>query len=296
LLDDGAAVVAGRFIPVGDIRDGKVHFAPNKDANGAAAGSFAFQVQDDGGTANGGADLDSTPKTMAFNVTPINDAPSFVKGGDQDVMDKSGPQAVDGWAKEIVAGPPDEVGQKLNFVVIGNSNTGLFAEQPAIDSAGRLTFTPAVNVSGSAEIQIVLHDDGGAAKGGNDTSEVQTFSINVGKLRPAHNEVLAADVTGDGMVAPDDAVAIINFINAFGSRRADDVIPPWPWPFFCDVNGDGFIAPNDVVEVINRINAAGAAGEGEAGGVQRFVVAGTDVDDVMTLLAADVAGQGKRKS
>ena len=34
---------------------------PGGDANGAGYASFTFQVQDDGGTANGGIDLDPTP-------------------------------------------------------------------------------------------------------------------------------------------------------------------------------------------------------------------------------------------
>ena len=35
-------------------------FTPAANANGAAYASFTFQVQDDGGTANGGVDLDPT--------------------------------------------------------------------------------------------------------------------------------------------------------------------------------------------------------------------------------------------
>jgi VCBS repeat-containing protein len=35
-------------------------------------------VQDDGGTANGGANTDASPNTFTFNVTPLNDAPAAV--------------------------------------------------------------------------------------------------------------------------------------------------------------------------------------------------------------------------
>ena len=51
-------------------------FTPAANANGAAYASFTFQVQDDGGTANGGVDLDPTPNTMTVNVTAVNDAPA----------------------------------------------------------------------------------------------------------------------------------------------------------------------------------------------------------------------------
>ena len=51
-------------------------FTPAANANGAGYASFTFQVQDDGGTANGGVDLDPIARTMTVNVTPVNDAPS----------------------------------------------------------------------------------------------------------------------------------------------------------------------------------------------------------------------------
>ena len=50
-------------------------FTPAANANGASYASFTFQVQDDGGTANGGIDLDPTANTITFNVTSVNDVP-----------------------------------------------------------------------------------------------------------------------------------------------------------------------------------------------------------------------------
>ena len=46
--------------PSADITAGNLVFTPAANANGAAYASFTFQVQDDGGTANGGVDLDPT--------------------------------------------------------------------------------------------------------------------------------------------------------------------------------------------------------------------------------------------
>ncbi|MFM8332053.1 MAG: calcium-binding protein, partial [Candidatus Methylumidiphilus sp.] len=37
---------------------------------------LTFQVKDNGGTANGGVDLDQSPNTLTFNVTAVNDAPT----------------------------------------------------------------------------------------------------------------------------------------------------------------------------------------------------------------------------
>ena len=55
--------------PIADIDAGKLVFTPAANANGAGYASFTFQVQDDGGTANGGVDLDPSANTMTINVT-----------------------------------------------------------------------------------------------------------------------------------------------------------------------------------------------------------------------------------
>jgi autotransporter-associated beta strand protein len=71
LTDNGAAVGLGQYVPVGDINSGELVFTPAEYASGAAYASFTFQVQDNGGTANNGVDLDPLPKTMTVNVTPV---------------------------------------------------------------------------------------------------------------------------------------------------------------------------------------------------------------------------------
>jgi hypothetical protein len=66
---DGISVDAGDFVPAGDI--GLLEYTPALGGFGAAYASFTFQVQDDGGTAGGGVDLDPTPKTITFDVTEV---------------------------------------------------------------------------------------------------------------------------------------------------------------------------------------------------------------------------------
>src|SRR4029079_16397017 len=66
---DNVAVIAGQFISVADIAANLLVFTPNSNANGAPYSSFTFQVEDNGGTANGGVNLDPTPNTLTINVT-----------------------------------------------------------------------------------------------------------------------------------------------------------------------------------------------------------------------------------
>src|SRR5207302_651793 len=76
------------------------------------------------------------------------------------------------------AGPPDESSQSVNFTVT-NDNNALFSAQPAISPSGVLTFTPAANANGNATVTVTLHDDGGTANGGADTSAAVTFTIHI---------------------------------------------------------------------------------------------------------------------
>ncbi len=71
LTDNGATVNAGTFISVTDITAGKLKFTPATNGSGSSYASFTLQVQDNGGTANGGIDTDPNPKTLTINISPI---------------------------------------------------------------------------------------------------------------------------------------------------------------------------------------------------------------------------------
>jgi hypothetical protein len=76
LTDNGTAVTAGQFVTVSDISTGKLVFTPASDASGTSYASLTFQVEDDGGTANGGINLDPAPKSLTVDVTHVNQAPA----------------------------------------------------------------------------------------------------------------------------------------------------------------------------------------------------------------------------
>ncbi len=77
IVDGGEALGATDTVAVADILANRLKFKPAPDANGVGYDSFGFQVQDDGGTANGGVDTDPTANTITIDVTNINDAPVF---------------------------------------------------------------------------------------------------------------------------------------------------------------------------------------------------------------------------
>jgi gliding motility-associated-like protein len=108
----------------------------------------------------------------------VNDAPSFTRGSDPAVCGNSGLKTVINWATNINKGAADESAQALQFAVTNNNNA-LFAEQPAINTAGTLSFTLAVNQTGTALVSVQLKDNGGILNGGVDTSPIQTFTITI---------------------------------------------------------------------------------------------------------------------
>src|SRR5207247_2480777 len=131
---------------------------------------------------------------FTITVNSVNDAPSFVEGADQTVNEDAGAQSVPSWASAISAGPTNESGQAVDFVVT-NDNNGLFSGQPAVSAAGTLSYTPAANANGSATVTVKIHDDGGTANGGMDESATQTFTITVNPVNDAPSFVKGTNQT-----------------------------------------------------------------------------------------------------
>ncbi|MCA9010427.1 MAG: tandem-95 repeat protein [Planctomycetaceae bacterium] len=142
-----------------------------------------------------------------------NVAPSFVIGADLSVAEDSGDQTVAAWATDISPGSPSEASQLVNFVV-SNDNNSLFAVQPAISADGTLTYTPAANANGSTVVTIQLHDNGGTALGGVDTSAPQQFTITISAVNDAttaeddsysmnEDEVLTVAIAAEGVLSND---------------------------------------------------------------------------------------------
>jgi large repetitive protein len=172
--------------------NGTLTYMPVANASGVA--NVSVQIQDDGGTANGG---NPNGNTVNFTITvnDVNDVPAFTKGADQTVLEDAAAQTVANWASAISAGPANESGQTLTFNITNNTNAALFSVAPAIAANGTLTYTPAPNASGSATISVTLSDNGGTANGGVDTSAVQTFVINVTAVNDVPSFTKGADQT-----------------------------------------------------------------------------------------------------
>ena len=98
----------------------------------------------------------------------------------------AGAQTIAGWATAISPGPATKPARRVTFIVTNNTNAALFSAAPAVSPAGMLTYTPAPNAFGSADITLVLQDNGGTANGGVDTSAPSViFTITVTPVNDA---------------------------------------------------------------------------------------------------------------
>ena len=70
---NNAPVTANQTIAIGNINAGQLKYTPVTNENGNAYSSFQFQVRDNGSVSN----IDLSPNTLTFNVTPLNDAPTL---------------------------------------------------------------------------------------------------------------------------------------------------------------------------------------------------------------------------
>jgi hypothetical protein len=185
LTANGVAVTAGQSVSAADIAASKVHFTPTANVNGAGYASFTFQVQDDGGTANGGVDLDPTPRTVTIDVTAVDDAPVITLNTGT-TTPPGGASAID--ATRLAATDVDNTSAQLVYTVsaLPTSGTLLLSGVPVAASG---TFTQADVDSG---LLIYQDTSGGAA------SDSFTFTISDGSggtVGPAAFNIVIASAT-----------------------------------------------------------------------------------------------------
>ncbi|MCB1582306.1 MAG: choice-of-anchor Q domain-containing protein [Marinicella sp.] len=145
----------------------------NPDASGQMV--FDYEISDQYNT-------DSA--SVVIDITPVNDAPTFLAGGLSYLVSQGELVQIPAWATAISAGPTnDETGtQSLQFQ-INVTDVNFFEILPSVDAAsGDLEFKVSDVATGAVEINIALKDNGGTDNGGEDTSEVTTIVVTVDDL------------------------------------------------------------------------------------------------------------------
>jgi regulation of enolase protein 1 (concanavalin A-like superfamily) len=244
--------------------NGSFTYVPPANFNGLA--SFTYKTND--------GVFDSNTVTVNITVNAVNDAPSFTKGANQTSTVSAGAQTVAGWATATSPGP-GESGQVVDFIVTNDDNA-LFTVQPAVSATGTLTYTPGSS-TGVATVSVRIHDDGGTANGGVDTSAIQTFTITV---TASSLGIFTAnqDVGGPSIAGSSSHSAGTYTMSGSG---ADIWANPDQFQYLhVPMTGDGTITARVVTDT-NPHNAA------KAGVMMRNTLTGGSVHALMNVMAAN---------
>jgi hypothetical protein len=174
---------------------GIMTYAPQQNECGET--TYSVYLKDTGGSENNGKNTsDAFPLTIS--IACVNDQPKFdVDIPDIDVDEDCGEEVFFHWAKNISPGTNEtEQLTGLRFNVLDNNNPDIFQKQPEINpNDGTLRFTPLPDANGTANITVVLKDNGGTINGGIDISEKKFLSIHIRPVNDAPSFTMAGHLT-----------------------------------------------------------------------------------------------------
>ncbi|MEO2163620.1 MAG: choice-of-anchor A family protein, partial [bacterium] len=246
------------LVPAVDLGSGSLTFASAADANGIA--NLTVQLVTDQGQ--------SAVTSVSVTLSAVNDEPTFTAGAAISVNEDSGAGLLAGWATAMSAGPSDEAGQAMSFSV-ATDNPGLFSVPPTVDAAsGDISFTVAPDQHGTANLFVVLSDDGGVANGGDDTSQPDS---GVATLLPINDGPLAG--LADGWVI--DSLGVYHLYG----NGVDDVDTR---------EGDGASGMTMIMEASLACNE-GTMSLPDSAGVVNFLI-GDGVNDAFMTMEGTVSG------
>jgi hypothetical protein len=136
--------------------DGSLTFQPKTNAFGSASVEVTLIVVKSDSTK-----LTSDTKTFNITIQPVNDPPSLTVADMPPILEDAGKQSIQ-LISSCTPGPPNEAEQSCHYLV-ETDNNDLFASLPQIQTDGVLTFLPADNAYGNANLSITAYDDEGAS-------------------------------------------------------------------------------------------------------------------------------------
>ena len=164
LTIDGEPATSAATVTEAQLNANELVFTPDDDDFGDGYASLAFRVRDDGGTANGGVDLDPTANTLTFDVANLNDAP--VAKDTNETVDKNGSLTFDLSVPEDaddVDGSADVTGFRIESVpssgtVTLDSDGSEVSDGDVLSVPATLTYAPATNVTGDVALTFYAVD------------------------------------------------------------------------------------------------------------------------------------------
>lgn len=197
---NGVDVVDDQVIPASDL--GLLVYRPASNQHGVGYASIGFQVQDVGGTLNGGVDLDASENTIAFDVSSVNDAPVGATGDIHFAEDTTYTFAANDFGFSDPNDSPANAFVSVTIVDTVDSGSLLLNSAPVTDNTviavadlGDLTFAAPANSNGSpyASFTFAVTDDGG---GSNTDPTPKTIFLHVDPANDSPTDILLFAATG----------------------------------------------------------------------------------------------------
>ena len=255
---------------------GTLSFRPANDAYGSS--TFDVFVTDDGGIANGGIDKSET-RTFTNIVNPVNDAPDFSATNPPAVMENEGEVIISGWAT-FDPGAANEITQQPQYEVLNVTNQDLFASLPDVNNKGDLTYEGKANTAGISNFDVQVKDDGGTANGGEDASEIKTFSITINQEEENEAPVVAEPI--DDINLLEDAPSTVIDLKV---KFEDDNDPDDQLDFQIDQNTNTTLFTEATINSDGELLLDYAP---DAFGSSTITVSATDLDGLTNSISFDV--------
>jgi hypothetical protein len=231
------ALSAGSFVTVADINAGKLVFTPAANANGAGYAAFTFQVQDNGGTANSGANLDPSANTITLNVTAVNDAPSV---------------SVDATTAYTIGAAGVAIDPTITLADIDSANlSGATVSVSNFSAGDTLAFTNQNGISGSYNAATGVLTLSGSASVANYETALESVKFSTTSFKQADRTISFTVTDGSATSAADTAtldiaggvigLAVLNGVNGlqFQGGYTNDGVGT-ALASAGDIDGDGF--------------------------------------------------------
>ena len=222
IVDGGETLSALDTVSATDIGLGQLKFKPVADANGTSYASFTFQVQDNGGTANGGVDTDQSANTMTIDVTSVNDIPVVtLPGAAINFTEDDGATIIDGGATvtDVDSADFDTGTLTIDFTANGTANDRLAINDQGA-GVGNISLSGA-NVTydfGAGAITI------GTFAGGTDGSTPLVITFNA-SATPVSVQALARQITFNNVSQDPSALArTVRFVAVDGDSGTSTAV------------------------------------------------------------------------
>ena len=195
LTNNGVPVTAGAFVGVADLLAGKLVYTPFANASGVGYATLGFQVQDSGGTAGGGSDLDPLVRTLTIDVAAVNDPPVNAVPASQSTPGGTPLTFSSANGNAITVSDIDENGGGLGITLTGVNGT--------------LTLSTTAGLSGVTGNGTASVSFSGSPDGINDALDGLMFTPNAGFFGAGGLQIVTDDLGNTGSPGPLQAMSSV---------------------------------------------------------------------------------------